>query len=317
MRAHPTNHLCLFSGDYLTKRIAMAPPDLNGTHTHPCLSNLNPAEPKYDISVKIEISTELIIKLRNNAYNRAEANDALNHITRFLQIIDLVKTPNVNTEQLCILTFPYSLTGEAHRWWVHEGNSKITSWVEIVDKFFYKYYPLSHACRMDCTNRERESHKRFMNWLNSRFKNLWKLKTVTKNALWNFWEKGYDNDTLIDDEESSDDESNESNQHPFFNPYQNDKEKGDRSQHTECNDNTGKLENFDTTHSDVKERHDEGMYRVDRFEVIKYLIRDNEEFMGIRKLKRHSWAQTVNEISSIYLDIFRKKDEGWTVHRTK
>ncbi|GKE94267.1 hypothetical protein Tco_1579122, partial [Tanacetum coccineum] len=130
----------------------MATPDLNGTHTHPCLSNPNPAEPKSDNSVKIEISTELIMKLRNNAYNGAEANDAINHITRFLQIIDLVKTPNVNTEQLCVLTFPYSLTGEAHRWLVREGNSKITSWVEIVDKFFYKYYPLSRASKTNDAN---------------------------------------------------------------------------------------------------------------------------------------------------------------------
>ncbi|GJV74746.1 hypothetical protein Tco_1506330 [Tanacetum coccineum] len=260
--------------------------DLNETHTHPCLSNPNPVEPKSDKSVKMEINTELIMKLKNNTYNGVEANDAIDHITRFLQIINLVKTPNVNTEQLCVLTFPYSLTGKAHRWWVQEGNSKITSWVDIVDKFFYKYYPLSHASK---TN-DRECHLRFMNWLSSKFKNPWKLSSATKNALWNFWEKGYDNDTLINDEESSDDESNESAQHPFFDPYQNDKE---------------------------MERQDEGMCRVDRFEVIKYSIGDNEEFMGIRTLERHSWAQTVNEVSSIYLDIFRKKDEGWTVHRIK
>ncbi|GJR48067.1 hypothetical protein Tco_1316170 [Tanacetum coccineum] len=91
---------------------------------------------------------------------------------------------------------------------------------------------------------------------------------------------------------------------------------GDKSHQKECNDNANKRENFDATHSDVKERQDEGMCRVDIFEVIKYSIGDNEEFMGIHTLERHSWAQTVNGISSIYLDIFRKKDEGWTVHRT-
>ncbi|GJY95565.1 hypothetical protein Tco_0511926 [Tanacetum coccineum] len=94
----------------------MAAPDLNGTNARPCLYNPNPAEPKSDNYVKIEISTEIIMKLRNNAYNGDEANDAADHITRFLQIIDLVKTPGVNTEQLCVLTFPYSLSGKAHRW---------------------------------------------------------------------------------------------------------------------------------------------------------------------------------------------------------
>ncbi|GJV43998.1 hypothetical protein Tco_1428534 [Tanacetum coccineum] len=133
------------------RRIAIATPDLNGTHTTPCLSNLNLVELKTNNNVKIEISKELLMKLRNNAYNGAEANDAIDHITKFLQIVDIVKIPNVDPEQL-----------------------------------------------------------------------------ATKNALWNFWEKRYDNDTLIDDEESSDDESDGSNHmnhqdtNPFFDPYLND-----------------------------------------------------------------------------------------------
>ncbi|GKE42648.1 hypothetical protein Tco_1469932 [Tanacetum coccineum] len=188
----------------------MKTPDLNGTHTIPCLSYLNPAEPKTNNNVKIKINKELLMELRNNAYDGAEANDAVDHISRFLRIIDLVKIPNVNLEQSCVFTFPYSLTGGARRWWMHEGNDNITTWVEIVDKFFYKYYPLSHASRMNA-NGERECHQRFMNWLSSKFKNPWKLNTATKNALWNFWENGYDNDTLIDDEESSDDEHDKSN----------------------------------------------------------------------------------------------------------
>ncbi|GJW02430.1 hypothetical protein Tco_1561286 [Tanacetum coccineum] len=81
----------------------------------------------------------------------------------------------------------------------------------------------------------------------------------------------------------------------------------------ECNNNTSGPKNFipnDTPHSSSKERPNEGMCRVDKFEVIKYSVGDNEEFMGIHTLERDSWAQTVNGISSIYLDIFRKKDEG-------
>ncbi|GJS38394.1 hypothetical protein Tco_0563437 [Tanacetum coccineum] len=265
----------------------MATPDLNGTRTTPCLADLNPAEPNTNKNVKIEISKEILVKLRNNAYNRAEANDAVDYITRFLQIIDLVKISNVNQKQLCIFAFPYSLTGGARRWWMHEGNDKITSWVELIDKFFYKYYPLSYASRTNDAN-DRESYLKFMDWLSSKFKNPWKLNSVTKNALWNFWEKGYDDDTLIDDEESSDDESDKSNlmnhqdTNPFFDPYLNAKDEGNKSHHM----------------------------KVDKFEVIKYSIGDNKEFMGIRTLKRDSWAQTVNGISNIYLDIFRKKDEG-------
>ncbi|GJX28906.1 hypothetical protein Tco_0236985 [Tanacetum coccineum] len=168
------------------KGIAMATLDLNGTNNTPCLSNLNYAEPETNDSTKIEISKELLMELRSSAYNGAEANDVVDHITRFLQIIDLVKIPNVNTEQLCLFAFPYSLSGGACRSWMHEGNDRITSWVELVDKFFYKYCPLSRASRTIDTNGDSECHQRFMHWLNAKFKNPWKLNTATKNALWNF-----------------------------------------------------------------------------------------------------------------------------------
>ncbi|GJU26343.1 hypothetical protein Tco_1164964 [Tanacetum coccineum] len=65
------------------------------------------------------------------------------------------------------------------------------------------------------------------------------------------------------------------------------------------------------------EQPNKGICRVDKFEVIKYMIGDNEEFLAICTRECDSWARTVNRVSSIYHDIFRKKDEGWTVHRTK
>ncbi|GJV39392.1 hypothetical protein Tco_1417832 [Tanacetum coccineum] len=60
------------------------------------------------------------------------------------------------------------------------------------------------------------------------------------------------------------------------------------------------------------EQPNEGVCRVDKFEVIKYTIGDNEEFLAICIRECDSWAQTINGVSSIYHDIFRKKDEGWT-----
>ncbi|GKE24837.1 hypothetical protein Tco_1436349 [Tanacetum coccineum] len=149
------------------------------------------------------------MKLRNNTYDGTKTDDAVDHITRFLQIIDLAKTPDVNIEQLCVLTFPYSLTRKAHQWWVHEGNSNITSWVEIVDKFFYKYYPLSCASKSNNAN-----------------------------------EKAYDNDTLAYDEESGDDESNNGDHRPFFDHHQNDNNKGDENNQKERSDHSNGPENF-------------------------------------------------------------------------
>ncbi|GKE35510.1 hypothetical protein Tco_1454832 [Tanacetum coccineum] len=178
----------------------MAAPNSIGTHTTPCPTNPNHAKAKTNGDTKIEISTELIMIVRNNAFNGAETNDAVNHITRFLQITDL--------------------------------------------------------------------------------------------------EKGYNNIKLFDDGESSDDKSNLINHHdtsPFLDPYQAAKNEGIQRHHMKCNDNNSETENFiqnDAPHSGNNNQGNEGICRVDKFEVIKYSIGDNEEFMGIRTLERDSWDQT-------------------------
>ncbi|GJW89023.1 hypothetical protein Tco_0164363 [Tanacetum coccineum] len=104
---------------------------------------------------------------------------------------------------------------------------------------------------------------------------------------------GYDNITLFDDRESSDDDCDKSNlinhhdTSPFLDPYQTPKNEGIQRHHMKCNDNNSVTENLiqnDAPHSGNKGN--EGIRRVDKFEVIKYSIRDNEEFMGIRTLER-------------------------------
>ncbi|GJR13265.1 hypothetical protein Tco_0942875 [Tanacetum coccineum] len=226
--------ICRLEENRLTN--TMATPDLNGAHTPPYLAKPNLAETK--TNNKIEINKEMLIMLRDNAYNKAEANDAINHITRFLEIMDLVKIQNIDLEQLCKFAFPYSLTGKARRWWIDEENYKIASWVELVDKFFYKYYPLSGSSKSNDAN------------------------------------KGYDNITLVDDGESSDDDCEESNiinhhdTNPFLDPYQTAKDEGIQKHHMKCDDNNSGPENFvqnDAPHSGNNNQGNEGICRMDKF----------------------------------------------------
>ncbi|GJW59996.1 hypothetical protein Tco_0109331 [Tanacetum coccineum] len=272
-----TAYLSTDTENRLTKEITMATHDLDGTHTTPCLAKPNLAKTKTN-NFKLEISKEMLKLLCDNAYNGADANDAIDHITIFLEIMDLVRIQSVDPEQLRIFAFQYPLIENAHKWWMPEVNHMITSWEELVNKLFYKYYLLSRA--------------------------------------------GYDNTTLFDDEESSDDDDNKLNHinhhdiNPLLNPYPSVKDEGTKSHHMMCNDNNSGPKNFvqnDAPHSGNNNQGNEGLCRVDKFEVIKYSIVDNEEFMGIRTLERDSWAQTINGISNIYLDIFYKKDEGWIV----
>ncbi|GKC07289.1 hypothetical protein Tco_0998899 [Tanacetum coccineum] len=52
----------------------------------------------------IELSKEFLIELKNNAYH----------------------------------------ADDARQWWINEGEGKITTWEELVEKFFCKFYPESH-----------------------------------------------------------------------------------------------------------------------------------------------------------------------------
>ncbi|GJR53985.1 hypothetical protein Tco_1404506 [Tanacetum coccineum] len=152
------------------------------------------------------------------------------------------------------------------------------------------------------------------------------LSSATKNALWNFWEKGYDNITLFDDEESSDDDCDKSNllnhhdTSPFLDPYQAAKNEEIQRYHMKCNDNNSGTENFiqnDAPHSGNNNQRNEGICRVDKFEVIKYSIGNDEEFVTVSLSKICVVERTPGSMSCIYHELFSRKDRGWEVTQTK
>ncbi|GJX99056.1 retrovirus-related pol polyprotein from transposon TNT 1-94 [Tanacetum coccineum] len=69
--------------------------------------------------------------------------DVADHIAKVLEILDLIKTLNVDTYRLRMKVFPLSLADDVRQWWINDRDGKITTWEELVEKFFYKFYPLS------------------------------------------------------------------------------------------------------------------------------------------------------------------------------
>ncbi|GKE58599.1 hypothetical protein Tco_1497784 [Tanacetum coccineum] len=74
------------------------------------------AKPKIDNNVKIKLSKEHLKELRNYAFSGSEEEDVIDHIAKVLEILNLTKTPNVDTNQLRVHVFPFSLTGAAQKW---------------------------------------------------------------------------------------------------------------------------------------------------------------------------------------------------------
>ncbi|GJS05851.1 hypothetical protein Tco_0362647 [Tanacetum coccineum] len=70
--------------------------------------------------------------------------DVMDHIATILEMLNLINIPGVDSHQLRMKIFPLSLADDARQWWINKGEGKITTWEELVEKFFYKFYPESY-----------------------------------------------------------------------------------------------------------------------------------------------------------------------------
>ncbi|GJX27065.1 hypothetical protein Tco_0233361 [Tanacetum coccineum] len=72
-----------------------------------------------------------------------DGSDVTDHIAKVLEISEWIKIPNVDKDELRLHVLSKSLSGDAEKWLNSEGTA--TTWKELGDKFFHKYYPLSHT----------------------------------------------------------------------------------------------------------------------------------------------------------------------------
>nr|GEW64006.1 hypothetical protein [Tanacetum cinerariifolium] len=105
--------------------------------------------------------------------------------------------------------FPLSLSGDARKWWMNKGDGKITTWEELVKKFLRKFYPLSCVSNYDkmCVDDdEGRDPLEFIPWNNSKFKDHKKMDETTKHALLYTWIELRNEEGLMNNELSSNEE---------------------------------------------------------------------------------------------------------------
>ncbi|GKA80722.1 hypothetical protein Tco_0787414 [Tanacetum coccineum] len=304
-------------------------------------SNTN--TPRFNKNAKFKLGDEFLKILRDNAFNGTNGDDVINHTAKVLAIMELIKIPNVDPNQLRMHVFPLSLTGATRKWWIDEVDGKITTWGGLMEKFFHKYYPLSHTCKNTLISDymdDSPNYLVFINWLNSKFGNHRRMGGKTKNALWEFWIKGGDYEVLMDDIVSSDNEREESSNtnHPndnadsFFKPYLDLQEENNtctikkgpdehRPKAHDCDvdksDDIPVYNNASYLFNEEDEPLNEGVYKSENFEVIRYSLGPSEECIAINTCEYDAWKRTEGIVSSVYHEIFCKKDQGWLVKRTK
>ncbi|GJY98538.1 putative reverse transcriptase domain-containing protein [Tanacetum coccineum] len=91
--------------------------------------------------INIELSKEFLVELRKNIYHGTYNEDVVDHIVKVLKMVDLIYVPGMDSHQLRMKVFPLSLADDAKEWWISE---EITTWEELVEKFFCRFYPESY-----------------------------------------------------------------------------------------------------------------------------------------------------------------------------
>ncbi|GKD13465.1 hypothetical protein Tco_1197872 [Tanacetum coccineum] len=68
----------------------------------------------------IKIGDEFVKILQDNAFNGIDGADVVNHIAKVLEILEWIKIPHVDKDQLQLHVFPIPLSGHAREWWDNE-----------------------------------------------------------------------------------------------------------------------------------------------------------------------------------------------------
>ncbi|GJW63360.1 hypothetical protein Tco_0115244 [Tanacetum coccineum] len=156
------------------------------------------SEDQYAVSIKedttndinIELSKEFLEELQVNAYHGWIDEDMINHIAMVLKMIDSIYIPGVDSHRLRMKIFPLSLADEAKKWWINEGEGKITIWEELIEKFFCKFYPESYDGEEEMLDEGDNwgiDPLEFISRVNSSFDKHMKMDGRTKKVLFHAW----------------------------------------------------------------------------------------------------------------------------------
>nr|GEV96949.1 hypothetical protein [Tanacetum cinerariifolium] len=144
----------------------------------------NLAEPSTKRNVKHELGEELLKELHCNSYNGRVEEDVVGHIANIFDILDPIEVAGMDHFQLRMKTFPLSLFGKARR------------------------YNYDKICEDD---KEGLDPLEFITWRNSKFKDHKKVDETTKRALLHSWIEVGNNEGLMDEDISSDDDTDQTN----------------------------------------------------------------------------------------------------------
>ncbi|GJW49346.1 hypothetical protein Tco_0090697 [Tanacetum coccineum] len=261
---------------------------------------------------ELKINDEFLKLLQDNAFNGMDGGELTDHITKVLKITEWIKMPNVEKKELRLHVFSKSLSGDAERWWNDDINETTITWSELNDKFFYKYYPLSHTCNSkipdDLDNGT--NYFEFIYWLASKFDNYWEIDKNAKNGLWEFYVNERAKGTIGDLKEYKE-PCKRTCSDTFYKPYLDTHEA--KYIYEVINREYSPIPIVALRDIDNPNK----LCRTEEFTVVRHSIGNDEEFVTMGPRNINTLERTPGSMSCIYHELFNKKDRGWEVTRTK
>ncbi|GJU26227.1 hypothetical protein Tco_1164848 [Tanacetum coccineum] len=275
----------------------------------------DPTEPITVNNINFELNKEFLIELKNNAYHDMFDEDVVDHINK---VLDLIKIPGVDSYRLRMKVFPLSLADDARQWWINEGEGKITTWEELVEKFFCKFYPESHDDEdemLDEGDNWGIYPLEFISRVNSSFENHMKVDGRTKKVLFHSWMNGSWNKRRMDNNILSNKEWKESDYGNPLNITTDSFFKAHGERKIKEGNELRKMKRKGDNRND--EQPIKRVCKAEKFEAIKYSLGPNEEYIAVRRCEYNTWERNEESMSQTYQENFQKKDNGWKVTRTK
>ncbi|GJX86197.1 hypothetical protein Tco_0336971 [Tanacetum coccineum] len=229
--------------------------------------------------INIELNKEFLVELHKNAYRRWIDEDMMGHIANVLEMTDLIYIPGVDSYQLRMKVFPLPLADDARQWWINEGEGKITVWEELVEKFFYKFYPESYDGEEEMLDEGDNCGiypLEFISRINSSFDKHMKIDGRTKKVLFHAWMNGSWNKRRMNDRILS---NNNITADSFFKPYLITRGKCNTKKENEQSQMKRKYCNASES---INEQPNKRMCKAEKFEAIQYSLGTNEEYIAIR-----------------------------------
>ncbi|GJZ53543.1 hypothetical protein Tco_0608428 [Tanacetum coccineum] len=163
--------------------------------------------------INIEFNKEFLVELRKNIYHRTHNEDVVDHIAKVLKIVDLVYVPGMDTHQIRMKIFPLSLADDAKEWWISEGDGKVTTWEELIEKFFCRFYPKSYDGEDEMLDEGENwgiDPLEFLSNVNTSFKHHKNVDGRTQKVIFHSWMNGNWNKRYVDNNTLKNNELKES-----------------------------------------------------------------------------------------------------------